>query len=325
MAGAPLGERFDAGIRAAAQAAGEDPGPDVIEATLKLGALTGVWARVYKRQDDLYALSAVGVLAAWRKLLRDLDIALMVDALRRQAGMADDGSPAPGTDGDSAASVKFHKAELKALALTLAAGLLATLPGLPLFAAFLDDITAALGLAAAEGFAAALAVAASQAGYARFDWAAAEQDGQKQAAPAGSADVIAAAIIAGCATDLAVSLTAMAAAGATAAAMARFVTEYLRDPKALTAYLQHAMGASLSAAWLAVYDAAQAERILWVTAGDDRVCPECDEHEEQNPWTPETFPEMPAHIKCRCSPLSEGDDSVRFDMYAAYITKRRAA
>lgn len=301
------------------------PGPHVAEATLKLGALTGVWADVYKRQDDLYALSAVGVLAAWRKLLRGLDVSLTVTALRRQAGMADDGSPAPGTDSDSPASAKYHKAELRALALTLAAGMLATLPGLPAFAVFLDDITAALGLAAAEGFAAALAVAASQAGYAQFDWDAAEQDGQKQAAPQGSAEVVAAAIIAGCATDLAVALTGMAVAGATASAMEAFVRAYLRDPKALTAYLHHAMGASLSSAWLAVYDAAQVERVLWVTAGDDRVCPQCDEYEEENPWTPETFPEMPAHIKCRCSPLSEGADSVRFDMYAAYITQRRAA
>lgn len=297
----------------------------VTEATLKLGALKGAWAAVYKRQDDLYALSAVGVLAAWRKLLRDLDITLMVGALRRQAGMTDDGTPAPGTDSDSAASAKYHKAELKTLALTLATGMLAALPGLPLFGGFVADIDSALGLAAAEGFAAALAVAASEAGYAQFDWAAAEQDGQKLAAPEGSADTVAAAIIAGCATDLAVTLTGMAVAGATAAAMARFVSDYLRDPKALTAYLQHAMGTSLAAAWLAVYDSAQVERILWVTAGDDRVCAICDGYEDENPWAPETFPHMPAHVKCRCSPLSEGTDSVRFDMYAAYITQRRAA
>jgi len=325
LSGAGLGERFDAGIAAAVLAAAEHPGRHVTEATLRLGHLTGIWATVYKRQDDLYAMSAVGVLVAWRKLLRDLDIAAMVAALRRQFLMGDDGSPAAGTGSDSPAAAKYHKAELKTAAASLAAGLLAVLPSLPLFAAFLADIETALGLAAAEGFASALAVAASQAGHAGFDWDAATADGQSHAPPEGAADAIAAAIIAGCVTDLAVTLTRMAAEGATAAAMARFVRDYLRDPKALAAYLQHAMGAAATAVALALFGQAQIERVLFITAGDDRVCAECDALEDANPYTAETFPHLPVHIKCRCQPHSEGGNAALFDMYAAYITQRRAA
>jgi hypothetical protein len=325
LSGGPLGERFDAGIRAAVQAAAEHPGEDVTEATLKLGALTGIWATVYKRQDHLYAMSAVGVLVAWRKLLRDLDIAVMVAALRRQYLMADDGSPAAGTAGDSAAAARYHKAELRAFAAALAAGLLAGFPSLPLFAAFLADISTALAQAAAEGYASALAVAASQSGHDGFDWDAAQQDGQSHALPEGSAEAIAAAIIAGCVTDLAVTLTRMAVAGAAAVAMETAVREYLRDPKALTAYLQHAMGAAGGAATVAVFDQAQVERVLLITAGDARVCGECDDLEAANPYTAETFPHLPVHIKCRCNAHSEGGNAALFDMYAAYITQRRAA
>lgn len=324
LSGGPLGERFDAGIRAAVQAAAEHSGEDVTEATLKLGALTGIWATVYKRQDHLYAMAAVGVLVAWRKLLRDLDIAVMVAALRRQYLMADDGSPAAGTAGDSAAAAKYHKAELRAFAAALAAGLLAGLPSLPLFAAFLADISTALAQAAAEGYASALAVAASQSGHDGFDWDAAQQDGQSHALPEGSADAIAAAIIAGCVTDLAVTLTRMAVAGATAAAMEAAVREYLRDPKALTAYLQHAMGAAGTAATLALFDQAQVKRLLWITAGDDHVCQVCDDIEGENPYTPGTIPPCPDHVRCRCWIHADGDAAL-FDFLAAYITDRRAA
>lgn len=325
LSGADLDERFGASIAAAVERAGEQPGPDVTEATLQLGHLTGTWATVYKRQDDLYALAAVAVLAAWRKLLRDLDIALMIAALRRQAGMRDDGSPAAGTAGDSPAAARYQKAELKTLAAGLAAGLLAGLPLLPAWAAFIAEIETALGKAAAEGFAATLAVAASQAGIAGFDWDAAEQDGQAQAPPPGGADGVAALIIAGCVTDLAVTLTTMAVAGATAAAVARFVREYLRDPKALTAYLHNAMGAASAAVAVALFGQAQVERVLFITAGDDRVCPICDGLEAGNPYTPDTFPTLPVHVKCRCNAHSEGGNAALFDMYAAYITQRRAA
>lgn len=326
MSGGPMTGRVQAGCEAAASLAMEHPrDPGILEATLHLGKLEGVWAAVYARQDHLFAMAAESLAVMWRKLMHGLAVAAMVDAIRREAAMTDDGTPAPGTDSASATAAKYHRRAVRDIAAMLAAGLLSGLPSLALWPSFLAAVIASLGAAGAEGFASALAVAAAQAGYAGFDWDAAVKDAPQQQPEPGTAEIIASAIVAGVVTDLAVTLAGMAAAGATAAAMTAAVRAYLHDPKALAAYLQHAMGKSLSAAWLAVYDAARVERILFVTAGDDRVCPACDGYEAENPWTPETFPAPPIHVKCRCSPLSEGTDSVRFDMYAAYISQRRAA
>jgi hypothetical protein len=326
LSGGPMTERVQAGCVAAVSLALEHAGdPAVFEATLHLGALTGVWATVYARQDHLYAMAAESLAVLWRKLLHGLDIAAVVTAIRREAAMTDDGSPAPGTDSQSATAAKYHKRAVRDIAAMLIAGLLAGLPSLALWPSFLAAITASLTAAGAEGFASALAVAASQAGHHGFDWDGAVQDAPQSPAEPGTAEVVASAIVAGAVTDLAVTLAGMAAAGATAAAMTAAVRAYLQDPKALAAYLQHAMGGSLSAAWLAVYDTAQVQRLLWVTAGDAKVCPVCDAYEARNPWTTETFPAMPAHVNCRCVPQAEDSDAVSPDMYADYTSQRRAA
>lgn len=299
--------------------------PGVGEASLHLGQLTGVWATVYARQEHLYAISAEAVAVLWRKLLFGLSVAAVVDAIRREAAMTDTG-PAPGTDSASKTAAKYHKRAVRDIAALLIAGLLAGLPSLALWSEYLAAIAAALGAAAAEGFASALAVAASQRGYKGFDWDAAVKDGQDRGIlPQGSAEGLAAAITAGVVTDLAVMLAGMAAAGATAAAMTAAVRAYLQDPKALTFYLQDGMHAASSASTLAVFAQAQVERVLFVTAGDSRVCATCDAYEAKNPYTPDTCPSIPVHGGCRCGSSTEGGNSALFDMLAQYITDRRAA
>jgi hypothetical protein len=269
------------------------------EVQVDLGNLTGVWRTVYRRQDRLMALAAESTAVTWRKLIRDADVAAMVAAFRREIAMTDD-APAPGTDSDSAAAARYHKAQAKALALALVAGLLAAVPGLALFPAFLADIDAALAAAAAEGYASALAVAASQSGEAGFDWDTAIRDGQQQAPPAGSSQEIAALIVAGAVTDIAVALTTMAAAGAAAASMAAAVRAYLRDPRSLTGYLGHAMTTAISAAAQALYATAGVGRLNWVDAGDSRVCPLCEANAAGSPYDADKFPPLPAHFGCRC-------------------------
>jgi hypothetical protein len=323
LSGAPLGERFDAGIRAAVLAAGDCPGPHVIEATLSLGNLSGVWADVYARQDALYAAQVRKLTRLWRELTAGLAVDRMVASFRSQALMQPGGA-APGTGHETPDARAQRKRELRDLALSAAAGMLAGLAALDSWDGFLAAVALALAAASGEGFAAALAVAAADAGVTGFGWEAAQQAGRSE--PDGTeTSIVAGVLVSVMASGLAAVLVALAVAGATAEAMARAVTTALHEAGNLALTATHAMASAVSTAWLAVYDAASVERILWVTAGDGRVCPVCDGYEENNPYTPATFPMMPAHYGDRCSPHSEGGSAALFDMYAAYITKRRAA
>jgi hypothetical protein len=94
----------------------------------------------------------------------------------------------------------------------------------------------------------------------------------------------------------------------------------LRDGNALELGLTHAMAAELAAAMRDVYLAAGVKLLLWITAGDDRVCPACEDHEDHNPWHAEDFPPMPAHFKCRCVPMPGGEAALPHDLYAPYLT-----
>jgi len=38
----------------------------------------------------------------------------------------------------------------------------------------------------------------------------------------------------------------------------------------------------------------------WVTEGDDRVCPYCEEHEGREYRIGQFVPWLPAHVDCRC-------------------------
>ena len=175
-------------------------------ATIDLGSLTGVWADVYARQDVLYAKHQRKARTAWRKAIAGLDLAALVAAFRRQALMLPD-APAPGTDHQSPQAARYHKAELRNLARSMASGFLMGVNDQPDYAALLAAITAALTAAAGEGTAAALAVSASAAGYTGFAWQKAVKDGQHEPDHQ-TVTGWAGRIIAGAVTGLAAALTA---------------------------------------------------------------------------------------------------------------------
>ena len=132
---------------------------------------------MFARQDALYAKHQRKARTAWRKALAGLDLAALVAAFRRQALMTG-AAPAPGTDHESPQAARYHKAELKNLARSMAAGFLMGLNDQPDYAGLLAAVTAALTAAAGEGTAAALAVSAAAAGYTGFAWQKAARDGQ---------------------------------------------------------------------------------------------------------------------------------------------------
>ena len=318
MSGASLGERFDAGMRAAVLAAGDCPGPHVIEATLQLGALSGTWKTVYDRQDALYAAQVADLTRIWRDLTAGLAVARMVDAFRRRALMHQDG-PAPGSDHESPEARKHRKKELFAAALAAVTGMLAGLPAEDRYADFLATIATALTAASGEGFAAALALAASDAGYAGLDWDAARQDGQHAPGSTETA-LVAGVLVSGMASRLAATLTALAAAGATAEEMAEAVTQALRDAGAIGLGLTHAMASAISTAVQALYAAHSVAKLDFLTVGDARVCPACYAYEAANPHDADRFPPCPAHFRCRCWPAPAPGHALPLSAFAPYLT-----
>lgn len=299
-------------------AAGRALAEPVLELTVDLSALTGIWKTVYGRQDDLYAAQSAKAARLWRKIVKGLDIAALVASFRREALMTSDGTPAPGTDHPTPQAAKHHKTQVRLLAASLAAGMLAAAADSPSWPDLLAAVTTALTLAAGEGYASALAVAAAEAGAGGLDWDTASTDGRK--APSRDAvNAVAAAVIAGAATDLAVKLASLAIAGATAAAMTTAGTAVLTAGRALSVYLPHAMAASVSAAMRQVYDTARVRQLSWITAGDRKVCPVCEGYEARNPWRIAEFPALPAHPGCRCTSGPAGDAAIPDHFYAAYL------
>ena len=295
------------------------PGQSV---TIDLGNLTGVWADVYGRQDALYAKHQRKARAAWRKAVKGLDLAALIAAFRREALMMPD-APAPGTDHESPLAARYHKAELKKLARSMATGFLMGVNDQPDYGDLLAAITGALTAAAGEGTAAALAVSAASAGYAGFAWAKAARDGQYEP-DQGTVTGWAARIIAGAVTGLAAALTAGAVAGASAEAMQAAASAVLRKAGAVTAYLDQAMHSAVTSAMNAAYSALGGIELLdWVTAGSGNVCQTCQDYADKSPYTPRNYPATP-HPHCRCSPQPAGGLTLPFGAFAAYMLKRAA-
>jgi hypothetical protein len=299
----------------------DDDGPagsaPVRELAIDLGNLTGIWRDVYGRQDALYAKHQRKARTAWRKATAGLDLAALIAAFRRQALMID-GAPAPGTDHESPQAAKHHKAELRNLARSMAAGCLMGVNDQPDYAGLLAAVTAALTAGTGEGTAAALAVSAAGAGYTGFAWQKAQRDGRQEPDP-GTVTRWAAKIIAGTVTDLASALAAGAIAGASADALQTTAAAVLRKGWSVTAYLDQAMHSAVTAAMGAAYSALGGIELLdFLTAGDSRVCGQCQDCADNGPYTPQNYPGS-QHPRCRCVPEPSGGLTLPLGAFAAYM------
>jgi hypothetical protein len=312
--GSPCSRCDDDGVAEAAPAA--------TPAQIDLSNLQGIWADVYARQEALHARHQRKARTAWRKATAGLDLAALVAAFRRHALMLD-GAPAPGTDHESPEGARHHRAELRKLARSMAAGFLAGVNDQPDYTGLLDAVTAGLTAAAGEGTAAALAVSAAGAGYGGFSWQKAARDG-RQEPDRQTVTAWVAKIIAGAVTDLAKALTAAAVAGATAEVMLAAASAVLRKGLSVTAFLDQAMATAVTAAMAAAYAALGGIHLLdFTTAGDGKVCARCQECADRNPYTVRDYPGS-QHPRCRCVPSPRGGPTLPLAAFAAYLTRKAA-
>lgn len=304
----PMTDRVRAGYYAAiAHAVEHADEPDVLEATLKLGSLEGVWAQIYDRRQKLYDNSIAAVMDAWRALVASVDVQALVRAVRHQARVTE--AKADPTTTQYATT----------LVLTLLQGLMLSAAWLKLRSA----VEQALNAGSAEGQADAMALLAGQIGQSPgFDFDAAFADAVNQF---GALTPMAASVDAwlGQLLNLVASQTGNAIAQSIADGDTEDQTELdgattLATPtRSVTHFVDYAVHLAITAGILWWLRSNGASRVWFITAGDQVVCPQCDEAEANSPYELADVPQPPLHPNCRCSLYT--DDQLPASLVDAYL------
>ena len=291
---APVTDAVTGAVTTAAGAAAVD----LTEVTLDLRKLTGTWADVYRRREELTADHVARVAAVWRPMIKRLKPRRLVKAWR-QATLID--TPVEAAKGDPDA---WRKDEARNAAL----GWLYAILRDTRYRDLEQVIAAALIAGLAEGKTAALAIAADQAGAAGFNWdkayAAMTAALTGLAGDPGMADPWVEKILTGAATDITRILTSAANANLTDPQLIKAITAALtgQDIRAVSAVVDYAVGAAMARASLDLYQSEGLTLVSWLTAGDGSVCPNCQDNEDEGPYEPSEFPDCPDHYGCRCCP-----------------------
>lgn len=306
---APFTERIRAGCTAAVSVALERPGdPQVLELSLHLGHLEGVWQTVFDRRLTLTDRIARDITAAWRDLVKKQDIRSLLADYRRELVTFES------ADTDTKPTKKQKAAALAAALLWLRH----VLSG-PKYADFAAAIVTAMAEAVAEGRTAALAVAASKATAAGFDWDkayAAMQAAVTRAETEDSAGAVTQAIMRGMAVDLAKVLAQAQANGLSDEDTGDALSTAIDDGEGAELAVDTAVSGYYGMGSIGL---AAAEGIMldWLTAGDGRVCPECQDNEDNGPYEPSAFPSLPDHPRCRCT--SAPAEPLRFTAFSDFL------
>lgn len=293
--GGPMTDRVKAGSRAAVQIAIEhEHEPDVLEATLHLGHLEGVWARIFERRTRLYNEQVARVAAIWKPLALGMDLASVVSAIRSQASNAQE-STAPAKVATAAALI------LNALQRYLTAAQ---------YQALRNQVIEGVAAAEAEGYTDALALLADQLGHVGFAFDDAYQDAEDLFGDeifSVSPDQLVDQLLTTISTDLGRALAAMAETGASAEEMLAYAESLVSTPqfRPLVVAVDNYVHAAITRGILALYRAQGVPRVWWITAADNTVCPACDQLEADSPYSIADCPQPPEHVNCRCSLYTE--------------------
>lgn len=291
----PMTEAVRAGCAAVMEMARERPDdPGILELSLDLGSLAGMWAEVYRRREELTAKHARKVARIWRKLVKRLDPDQITAGYRRELVMI-----------ESAPDDK-QKSAARGAALWWLSGIMSD----PDFSDLPGVVTEALAAGLAEGKTAALAIAADQASRLGFDWATAYDRMYAGLTNLSSLPGMSATwvqdILGAAAADAGRALAAAAASGMSDAEMIAAVLDEVggADPEAVALMVDYAMGGSFARGALDLYMSEGLTLVDWLDAGDGRVCPACQDNADNGPYDPAAFPDCPLHLRCRCTPTA---------------------
>jgi 2'-5' RNA ligase len=293
--GGPMTDRVRAGCIAAVEMGIEHADrPGILEATLHLGHLEGVWAAVYERREALHTRNRAAVGKAWRNLVTHLDLERLVRAIRRRGGLTE-------------AFDDVTDAEIVALVLAALNSLDSSdVEWTALREAFRDAVASGR----AEGAADALALAADQLGKLGFDFAIAFEDAYQalthSAALWTDADGWIARLLGDAAADFGRLLAQMTRDEAAYEDMIAALADLLDNPelRALEIAVDLATGRALTQGTLDLYASEGVTRVDVITAGGGDVCKICEDNESGNPYRLANVPAVPSHPYCRCGVVS---------------------
>jgi len=324
LSGGPWTDRVAAGAVAAAETAREHAGdPHVLETTLIIGSLEGTMARFFQRRQDLTEAHTATVLRAWETVAPHEHAGPVIDRLRAEVGPFGPLNPE-------------QRAYLRMLTGTAAGSLLAGVYAHDRHSDLQAAVEDALRSAMAEGKAGVLALNAEKHGHTvtesdsrTYSWDAAYQAIYDRLANLPSLPLLAQQwiqrMLAGCAADVGRLLARLFEEGASRAEMATAVTTAIEADgetsaavRAVTAFTQQAMAQAMSQASLDLYASEGLPECSFITAGDDRVCPICDDYEENNPYSLSDCPVPAIHPGCRCV-VVPADDVAPFKALAAFL------
>lgn len=328
---APFTERIEAGCVAAVTLACDHPhDPAILETSLILGSLSGVWQTVYDRRERLLRKHTRAVLAAWKTCTAELAPRDVVTRFRKAVYL-----PAEAVTKDP--TKKWWQDTAIASALGWLRGVY--------HAGGYDALVAALAEAIregmAEGEADALALAASRQGKtgfriadafkAAYDRLASDHTIDRQAQDA------AARIIDGTAGDVGRRLGSLAGDGSSEDDMTSGAEDVLNTGQVPRVSLQDALWAAMGAAALALFVRAATGQsppgappapggeppqppgmimVNWVTESGN-PCQACRDNEAGSPYAPQDVPPLPQHPRCQCAIYAA--DDIPASYFAAYL------
>lgn len=303
--GGPMTDRVRAACAAAVDAGLAHPDePGLVEATLQLGHLEGVWARIFDRRLKLHADNDADLLALWRPIAAALDVDTLVRHVLRPSESIDLPAKRLADIASRVASMLkqvVHNTSWKTLR---------------------KAVRDALARARAEGKVDALALAADSLGEIGFDFGLAFDTAY--AALDDVADLLtdADAWLADAIGDqgavLGKKLASLISDEASADDITAAVTALLADGAPVALVIDQLTGRAMVQGALDLYATEGVATASVITAGDDRVCPQCDEYEANSPYALADFPTIPAHPLCRCAPVA--NDPLPLSAFQPYLT-----
>lgn len=292
--GGPMTDRVRAACTAAVETAVEHADdPRILEVTVDLGKLEGMWALLFARREQQQREHTDLVADAWRDLIDREQIVAMVDAFRQRASLTE-------------ASLDW--ASILAEAKAAARAMLTALAERSGWTRLRTTIRNALAAGRAEGMVNAVAIAAEQAGTQglRLDWNIAFKDAYQSLERLdelwGDADGWLGRTIDRAAADMGRALARQVEVGASREEMIDAAERLLAgtDPESVAFVVDWAMTTAADEGALSLYRSEGVQQIDVITAGDGRVCPSCLDVEVGSPWNTSDVPRMPLHPICRC-------------------------
>lgn len=296
VSGGPLTDRVKAGAVAAVEfAIAHADHPAVIEATLHIGRLEGVWASVMDRRVKLHDTIDARLKAAWRAVWGDVNPDSVIAAIRRHAGLGE-------VDAWLQALRQWSAGQVERLLHSHASD--------EDWTAFLGEVRHAVDTARAEGMADAVGLSADELDIAGIDYDIAFNHAYQALADLDDlttddeADQWLTDLVSQASKDLGAKLADMAQQGANLDQM-RQVFDNLLDgnTRANKAAFDLLTSRALSRGALDLYRSEGVGYVDFITAGDQRVCtdgPNCASVEANSPYPVETAPVPGLHPLCRC-------------------------